>query len=518
MIKLYEGDCLDILKKFPANHFDTLITDPPYGLEFMGKDWDRGIPGVRFWKEFLRVCRPGAFALVFGGTRTFHRLTCAMEDAGWIIRDCMMWLYGSGFPKSHDISKAIDKAKRREYVLAALRIGMDIPSNSLHDWTKAEHSPSDKWWAQFKAYLSEDDWMTVEREVVGKQIKARKTDCKIALPTTGNTEYQEWNITNPATELAKQWHGYGTALKPAWEPIIVAMKPLDGTFAHNAEKWGVGGLWIDGGRIGVNGGGTHCNNRNNVGKCLGHPDRSGTAFGLTYHSDETTTLKGRWPANLILSHTPDCKKTILGKSPALEFIRQQENVPFVDDGKSPIKWECSPDCPVRLLDEQSGVSKSNPTRKNKGGVLNTGSSYGQGIRKSDWNGPGDSGGASRFFYCAKASRSERNAGLGGMEAKVSRTMSERNPDNSGNSHNTTGQKPAMHQNNHPTVKPLKLMEYLCKLTRTPTGGIVLDPFAGSGTTGLACMNTGRDCVLIEKEPAYCEIIRGRVKGNAAKKN
>ena len=105
MIKLYGGDCLDVTPKFPVNHFDSLITDCPYGLKFMGKDWDRGIPGVRFWKEFLRVCKPGAFALVFGGTRTYHRLTCAIEDAGWQIRDCMMWLYGSGFPKGHDIPR-----------------------------------------------------------------------------------------------------------------------------------------------------------------------------------------------------------------------------------------------------------------------------------------------------------------------------------------------------------------------------------------------------------------------------
>jgi len=462
------GDNMEVMAEMPNDSIDTIITDPPYGLGFMGKDWDtfkdakqthgdghyttktsegrtirhkKGFSSASaaglydhsrnaefqqwftLWaKEVLRIAKPGAMMLVFGGTRTFHRLTCAIEDAGWQIRDCMMWLYGSGFPKSHDISKAIDKAKG------------------------------------------------AEREVVGIRPDAAK------LNKPGNHQYNEgwqrpwrenpqaWedkkNITAPATDLAQLWDGYGTALKPAWEPIIVAMKPLDGTFAHNAEKWGVGGLWIDGGRIGTE---IITQHRNSGGrKFVRKYDGHGT--NLPVDGIKTQT-QGRWPANVILD--------------------EEAGV---------------------MLDEQSGVSKSNPTRKNKGGVLNTGSSYGQGIRKSDWNGPGDSGGASRFFYCAKASRSERNAGLEGMPLGELPASARSKP--------APGRKDALgqpRQNNHPTVKPLKLMEYLCKLTRTPEGGVVLDPFGGSGTLAVACWNTGRKYILIEKDPHYCEIARARVK-------
>ena len=409
--KVVCGENMTVMKDIPDNVIDSIICDPPYGLEFMGKGWDKILPSPITWKQCLRVAKPGAMMLVFGGTRTFHRLTCAIEDAGWEIRDCMMWLYGSGFPKSHDISKAIDKAAGAEREVVG-----DNPNNRPN--------------------------------CVGKQMHTMSAPITIQ------------PITAPATDLAKQWDGYGTALKPAWEPIIVAMKPLDGTFAQNAEKWGVGGLWIDGGRIGTE---IITQHRNSGGrKFVRKYDGHGT--NLPVDGIKTQT-QGRWPANVILD--------------------EEAGV---------------------MLDEQSGVSKSNPTRKNKGGVLNTGSSYGQGIRKSDWNGPGDSGGASRFFYCAKASRSERNAGLEGMPLGELPASARSKP--------APGRKDALgqpRQNNHPTVKPLKLMEYLCKLTRTPEGGVVLDPFGGSGTTAVACRNTGRKYILIEKDPHYCEIVRARVK-------
>lgn len=355
-MQLLLGNCLEVMATLPECSVDTIITDPPYGLEFMGKEWDApwksdrrqvfdgsladdksspfkrqkvryGVGGsyggrveqmhafqkymAEIWKAALRVAKPGAMLLSFGGTRTFHRLTCAIEDAGWEIRDCIMWLYGSGFPKSHDISKAIDK--------------------------KAG----------------------AQREVVGKG-KGR-TGSK-AQPNGGSTfsddNYQwpgDYDITAPATNDARLWDGWGTALKPAWEPIIVAMKPTDGTFVNNALKHGVAGFNIDGSRIPSEG--------------------------------------GRFPANVI-------------------------------------------------LDEEAGT------------LL---------------------GGKSRFFYCAKASKKDRGEG-----------------------------------NNHPTVKPTALMEYLCRLTSTPTGGVVLDPFMGSGTTGLACKATGREFIGIELNEDYYHIAKTRL--------
>ena len=192
-------DCLELMKALPADSVDAIVTDPPYGLEFMGKDWDHGIPGAHFWQAALRVAKPGAHLLAFGGTRTFHRLACAMEDAGWEMRDTIGWIYGSGFPKSLDVSKAIDKAAG------------------------------------------------AEREVVGVNPTYRKMQEEGA-----NYNLQRNpNITAPATEAAKQWAGWGTALKPAWEPVIVARKPLIGTVAENVQRYGTGAVNVDGCRVGT---------------------------------------------------------------------------------------------------------------------------------------------------------------------------------------------------------------------------------------------------------------------------
>ena len=202
------GDNLDVMRGMDECSVDTIITDPPYGLKFMGKSWDHGVPGVPYWAECLRVAKPGAMLLAFGGTRTHHRLMCAIEDAGWEIRDCIMWVYGSGFPKSHAIGKAIDKAAGAEREVVGSKVG--LPGYS--DTRESDESGYGGGW------------------------KDPKAECA---------------ITAPATDASKLWHGWGTALKPAYEPIILAMKPLDGTFAQNALKWGVAGLWIDGGRVGL---------------------------------------------------------------------------------------------------------------------------------------------------------------------------------------------------------------------------------------------------------------------------
>jgi hypothetical protein len=206
--ELHDGDCLDVMRAMDANSVDTVVCDPPYGLSFMGKNWDHGVPGVAFWQAALQVAKPGAMLLAFGGTRTHHRLMVAIEDAGWEIRDVIMWVYGSGFPKSHDISKAIDKAAG-----ATREVTGEYDSRNRYDNGQ------------------------------------RASNGTYAKHITGEKTYGPTNATAPATDAAQEWQGWGTALKPAWEPIIVAMKPLDGTFAQNAMKHGVAGLNIDGSRI-----------------------------------------------------------------------------------------------------------------------------------------------------------------------------------------------------------------------------------------------------------------------------
>jgi hypothetical protein len=203
-VTLHIGDCLEVMSKFEANSIDAIVSDPPYGLAFMGKEWDHGVPGVDFWTEAHRVAKPGAHLLAFGGTRTYHRLAVAIEDAGWEIRDCVMWVYGGGFPKSLDVSKAIDKAAGAE---------REVTSERYTGWTGTLGGKS--------ALSGLGDHADVRR------------------------------VTAPATDAAKQWEGWGTALKPAWEPIIVARKPLEGTVAENVLKYGTGAINIESSKVGM---------------------------------------------------------------------------------------------------------------------------------------------------------------------------------------------------------------------------------------------------------------------------
>ena len=204
---IHTGDCREVLRDYPDNHFDSIVTDPPYGLSFMGKGWDKGVPNEEFWLEALRVAKPGAHLLAFGGTRTFHRLTVAIEDAGWEIRDCVMWVYGSGFPKSHDVGKAIDREAGAEREVVGTKPAGNGPLKSGH----------------------------VNSSGGGMSI--------------GTERSPAIQVTAPATDAAKQWQGWGTALKPAWEPIIVARKPLVGTVAANVLRYGTGAINIDGCRV-----------------------------------------------------------------------------------------------------------------------------------------------------------------------------------------------------------------------------------------------------------------------------
>jgi len=428
---LYHDDCLTVMREMPENSVDTIICDPPYMIGFMAKEFDKPkdnpAANVELWHEALRVAKPGAMLIAFGGTRTYHRLTCAIEDAGWEIRDCMgflygplLWVYGSGFPKSHDISKAIDKAAG------------------------------------------------VEREVIGKtqsiqfREQGRDTNYTIHSQNSGYGTSESFghgvDITAPATDLAKQWDGYGTALKPAYEPIVLAMKPLDGTFAQNAEKWGVAGLWIDGARIGKE----EHTYQPGLTKNRNLNDDGWNKIGM---EAAEKTVQGRWPANLILDETA-----------------------------------------AEMVDEQSEITTEGNYKtgggKNKGSAINIGG----GVVTTRYPGIG---GVSRYFkricYTSKASRSEREQGLIGHLPCLKCGQLD-----STHHLNDKGQKVRCHRNGHPTVKNVPLMRYLCRLTRMPTGGTVLDPFMGSGTTGIAAYLENRSFIGIEKDEQYCEIARQRI--------
>lgn len=397
--EIVHGDCIYKLQAMDSESVDTIITDPPYGLKFMGKKWDYDIPPLDVWKEVLRVAKPGATLLCFAGSRTQHRMAVNVEDAGWELKDTIMWLYGSGFPKATDISKQLDKGHERKVVGIKTRAdGTQRPN--MENWSEGDPN----------TYGGGDGLL------VGKEAKQKAN-----------------SLTEPATPEAKLWNGWKShGLKPAYEPIIVAMKPNDGTYANNALKHGVSGLNIDGGRI--------------EGEKDGDPARfmktNGLASKNTYAQDKWTQeqskpvmvdqSKGRFPANIILDE---------------------------EAGK--------------MLDEQSGVLKSGSGIKNPVGGVKT--VFKNSNKRDSGFQQASKGGASRFFYCAKASKKERGE-----------------------------------DNNHPTVKPLALMEYLVKLTATPTGGVVLDPFMGSGTTGIACKKQGRDFIGIEREEEYIEIAKARI--------
>jgi site-specific DNA-methyltransferase (adenine-specific) len=413
--QILHGNNLDILPTLADNSVDSIVTDPPYELGFMGKKWDSsGIAySVELWQQCLRVLKPGGHLLSFGGTRTYHRVAVAIEDAGFELRDSIAWLYGSGFPKSLDVSKAIDKQAG------------------------------------------------AEREVLGRNPNSREQAIKeenlYELGTVGKTAFD----TAPATPEAQQWQGWGTALKPAFEPVIVARKPIEGTVANNVLKWGTGGLNIDGSRIGTE-------QRNMTIK--------ETGFGSNFMDDNwqpsgnsyDKTVQGRWPANIILD-------------------------PYT----------------AELLDEQSGQVKGNPGAKQTTDFRFMNDADGkqnliQGNRK-------DIGGASRFFYVAKASKRDRNEGLEELPDIHPGEITGRKAGSAGAQNGGyAGMTETPRKNIHPTVKPTSLMEYLVKLV-TPPQGTVLDPFTGSGSTGKAAILQGFDFIGIEMTEEYLPIIEGRLK-------
>jgi DNA modification methylase len=393
MIKVLQGDCREILATMPDCSVDSIVTDPPYGLSFMGKHWDYDVPGVDIWRECLRVLKPGGHLLSFAGTRTQHRMAVNIEDAGFEIRDMIAWVYGSGFPKSKNVALSIDK-------------GEGHPDRGHRIAVANRHHPDG----------------TLEPN--GENIPAYEAK----------------------SEAGRKWQGWGTALKPAMEPITMARKPLAGTVAVNVLAHGTGGINIDGCRVGSEKI-TTTNGKGFNGSFEGGTNNNGGAV-----------REGRWPANLI----HDGSEEVVGL--------------FPNAGNG--HWSYKPA-------KDGGIYKYGLKDMPDGGSDKTVSS------------------AARFFYCAKASRSERNAGLEGMP--------EKRPDERTNTGMGTFVEKgvAKQSNHHPTVKPIELMRYLVRLV-TPPGGIVLDPFAGSGSTGVACAEEGFGFIGIEREAEYCEIARARI--------
>jgi len=422
------GDCRDRLKELPDNSIDSIVTDPPYELGFMGKSWDAsGVAyDVELWQECLRVLKHGGHLLSFGGSRTYHRMACAIEDAGFQIRDQIMWVYGSGFPKSLNISKAIDKAAG------------------------------------------------AEREVVGEKItggikRARPDDAEgFSNPyTSGQTIV---TVTSPATAEAKEWDGWGTALKPAHEPIVLARKPLDGTVANNVLTHGTGGINIDGCRVGMSEA-DKAKSLNNW-KPQGYELKESIyEFGTEVVTTEQSQ-QGRFPAN------------------------------FIHDGSDE----------VLELFPIAGSFTGKPERKN--GTVSQHSWMGQGNQSNSNKSVIDKsrGSAARFFYCAKASKKDRNEGLDQFEEKRD---ADRTKDDGAGGDNPRNRSNTAKLNHHPTVKPTDLMRYLCRLI-TPPNGTVLDPFTGSGSTGKAAVLEGFSFIGVEQSEEYIAIAEARIQ--SAKEN
>lgn len=404
------GDCLDRLKDLEDNSVDSIVTDPPYGLSFMGKAWDKSVPSQEVWEECLRVLKPGGYLLAFAGTRTQHRMAVNIEDAGFEIRDMIAWVYGSGFPKSHNISKAIDKMAGAERKVIGKR---EHPT--LKDKTKTERQSSTQYHA-------------------------------------GNAIKDEWDVTEPATDDAIKYDGWGTALKPALEPITVARKPLsEKNVASNVLKYGTGGINIDESRVPANG--------DNLGG--GSKDKHNFAdkegWDRPWMHDEEHVKKnkeeqaekvakaeelGRYPANLIHDGSDDVLELFPENSSRFFYVPKTSK-----------------------KDRNEGLDDFE--EKSIGGKDN-------GIRR----------------YCSLCGVSILESHLCECEEK-------------------DWVNPATKKNNHPTVKPTDLMRYLVRMV-TPKGGTILDPFMGSGSTGKAAKLEGFSFIGIELDSDYLEIAKARI--------
>ena len=442
-----QADCLDLLKLLPENSVDSIVCDPPAGLAFMGsKRWDSFGKNPRdaftafiteVFTEALRVLKPGGHALVWTLPKTSHWTTWGVESAGFEIRDQLLHIFGSGMPKTRDMSEHIDS------------MNGDV------------------------------------RPVLGTRPDAAKLNKTVQeAPGGWETGPRRPELTGPGSETSAAWEGWSTALKPSVEMWSLARKRLRGTVASNVMEWGTGAL--------------------NIGACRGETDstpetasrdgeesaerryaeRGGTNFAMA-PGPRGGDPDGRWPSHLLISHDPECEE-----------------------------GACVVGCPVWIMDQQSGHSKTNPFRPNTKGVLNTGATYGSGTRKKDWRGPGDAGGASRYFtvfrYTKKAARSEKDRGCEGLYWKIDKAQ---RSGISAVTHEEWAQldpKQRTQGNVHNTVKSIDLMSWLARLV-TPANGVCLDIFGGSFTTGLACMKEGFRFIGVEREPEYVLIGAARMK-------
>jgi DNA modification methylase len=546
MNKVICGDCIEVMKGMEACSVDVIVSDPPYGLAFMGKDWDSFNP-KEFQKfshdwgfEAFRILKLGGYVLAFSGTRTYHRMVCGLEDAGFTIKDMMCWMYGSGFPKSLSIPQSIDKHLGFTYTKGEMKVA---PDGQLYDKRKKiGHPLTDNCYGE--DYVEEIDL------------------------------YEKL----PTSKEAKKWIGYGTSLKPAFEPIVVAQKPYEKTYANNVLKYGVGGLNIDACRIGYQPTGEDprvYDKSTNISRGK-HTETGNVNYAPDGNDMEMfKPNKGRFPSNVLLQHHPECvligskevkTSTLLKKHevkhPKYDNFHASPKSPRIltqdwgKDGKEQVEaWDCHPSCPIRLLDEQSGVTVSKKTLLGSGiENIKPSSIYGAYQDIQSIRGHNDKGGASRFFYCGKAHKSERNAmNLEEypihyeLKAKLSKNDKEdkklkeqieqhtpykilnqtqlkqlpiqyqqyfkeckhiywRNEDEvSLEEYQQTPKDNRAKDNPVATLKPINVMRYLVRLV-CPPNGTVLDPFAGSGTTGVACIIEGFNYLLIEKRERFANLI------------
>lgn len=430
---LHLGECLAVMRTMADNSVDAIVTDPPYGLSFMGKRWDYDVPAVEVWAECLRVLKPGGHLLAFAGTRTQHRMAVRIEDAGFEIRDMIAWVYGSGFPKSLDVSKAIDKAAGAERSV----VGHRLPSGSGVAGTAARDSTGSHIW-------------------------------------TG-----ELTSAEPITEAARQWQGWGTALKPALEPITLARKPLAGTVAENVLAHGTGALNIDGCRVGNE---VRHAAFTSLAPCKGNRlGAADTAEARRGTQGDAREYVGRFPANLIHDGSAEVVAMFPSEAGAAAPVHQRNADKF-----------------------RTAYSAFAGNRDEAGSTFHA-----------------DSGSAARFFYVPKADNADREDGLEGFPKTLASVgnmdAAGRDPNNPNNYANDSckariekGLPPTEPRSNtHPTVKPTDLMRYLCRLV-TPPGGVVLDPFMGSCSTGRAALLDSFRFIGIEREEQYLAIAAARI--------
>ena len=460
--ELHLGDCLAVMRALPACSVDAIVTDPPYGLSFMGKKWDYDVPSVEVWAECLRVLKPGGHLLAFAGTRTQHRMAVRIEDAGFEIRDMIAWVYGSGFPKSLDVSKAIDG-----------NAGQDRP-----DAIKGGH---------------------MGISIRGGDPRSQRADfLQKAVPSEVNKGAAMRGT--PVTDAAGQWQGWGTALKPALEPITVARKPLAGTVAENVLKHGTGGLNIDGCRVAAEGEANPSEARRatarKTGNAPGRPGEYGESLKNRTSPERYMEVRagealGRWPANLIHD----------GSDEVLAGFPQAPGQKAAISGAAPSEKTSN------VYDRMRREGEASSDSDNEGAV---GFKMKPGMRRLD------TGSAARFFYVPKADNADREDGLDGFPKTLASVgnmdAAGRDPTNPNNYAKDSckaridkGLPPTdPRSNTHPTVKPTDLMRYLCRLV-TPPGGLILDPFMGSGSTGKAALMEGFRFTGIERDPEYFAI-------------